>query len=311
MSTHLTLLIGTTLLSLAAESRCTEIAYRSVDIDGVSVFYREAGDRKAPAVLLLHGVPSSSRMYDALMRRLADRYYLVAPDYPGFGHSGAPSPAQFSYTFDHLATVVGKFTEAVSLHKYVLLMQDYGGPVGMRLATARPGAVTAMVFQNANVYAEGLGPVWEQRKAFWAERGAHEAKVQAAHLSLDVTRARHLGNDPDREAYDPDLWTDELAFLNRPGEAAIQSQLIYDYQTNLAAYPSWQAWLRQHALPTLVMWGRYDQAFTVPGALAFRRDLPDAEIHILDAGHFAMDTRLSEVEALTRSFLSRLPLSTR
>ena len=299
--------IGVALLSVAAEGRSADIAYRTVDVEGVSVFYREAGDPRAPTVLLLHGVPSSTRMYDGLMRRLADRYHLIAPDYPGFGHSGAPSPQQFTYTFDHLAAVIGKFTDALQLQRYVLFMQDYGAPVGLRLAIARPDAVVGMVFQNGNVYADGLGPVWEKRKAYWADRAAHEAEVQAGHLSLDMTRSRHLGSDPDHQAYDPDLWTDEVAFLNRPGGAAIQSQLIYDYQTNLASYSAWQGWLRQRALPTLVLWGRYDQAFTVPGAWAFRKDLPDAEIHILDAGHFAMDTRLGEVEALTRSFLSRLP----
>ena len=301
--------IGVALLSVPTEGRSADIAYRTVDVDGVSVFYREAGDPKTPTVLLLHGVPSSSRMYDGLMRQLADRYHLVAPDYPGFGHSGAPSPQQFNYTFDHLAAVIGKFTDALQLQRYVLFMQDYGAPVGMRLAIARPNAVAAMVFQNGNVYADGLGPMWEKRKAFWVDRAANEAAVQAGHLSLDATRSRHLGSDPNPEAYDPDLWTDEVAFLNRPGMAAIQSQLIYDYQTNLASYPAWQAWLRQHALPTLVLWGRYDPAFTVPGAWAFRKDIPDAEVHILDVGHFAMDTRLGEVEALTRSFLSRLPAS--
>ena len=246
-------------------------------------------------------------MYDALMRELGDRYHLVAPDYPGFGHSDAPPADRFPYSFDSLAEVMRRFTDAINLKRYVLFMQDYGAPVGMRLATARPDAVLAMVFQNGNVYTEGLGPVWERRKAFWSDRAAHEAEVQAGHLSLEVTRGRHIGDDPDPQKYNPDLWTDELAFLNRPGEAAIQSQLIFDYQTNLASYGAWQGWLRRHALPTLVIWGRYDQAFKVPGAMAFRKDLPDAEIHIVDAGHFAMDTRLDEIVAVTRSFLSRLP----
>ncbi|WP_431265973.1 alpha/beta fold hydrolase [Roseateles chitinivorans] len=279
------------------------VAYRSVTIDGVQIAYREAGDASRPAILLLHGVPSSSRMYDALMRRLGDRYHLIAPDYPGFGHSDAPSPAQFTYTFDHLAEVVGKFADAVKLDRYVLFMQDYGAPVGMRLAAARPGAIQGMVFQNGNVYEEGLGPLWAGRQAFWTDRAAHEQEVRTGHLALATTRARHVGTDPDVEAYDPDLWTDEHAYLNRPGQAEIQSELIFDYRINLARYPEWQRWLRAHQPPTLVVWGKYDTAFTVPGAQAFKRDLPQARVEILDGGHFVMDTRLDDVARLTDEYM--------
>lgn len=279
------------------------VHYRSMSIDGVQVAYREAGDASKPAILLLHGVPSSSRMYDALMRRLGDRYHLVAPDYPGFGHSDAPSLAQFTYTFDHLAEVVAGFTDAVKLDRYVLFMQDYGAPVGMRLATARPTAIQGMVFQNGNVYEDGLGPLWAKRQAFWTDRAAHEQEVRTGHLALATTRARHVGTDPEVDAYDPDLWTDEHAYLNRPGQAEIQSELIYDYRTNLASYPEWQQWLRAHQPPTLVVWGRYDTAFTVPGAQAFKRDLPQARVEILDGGHFVMDTRLDEVARLTDAYM--------
>jgi len=282
-----------------------QMAYRDVVVDGVKIAYREIGDRNAPAVLLLHGVPSSSRMYDALMRRLGDRFHLIAPDYPGFGNSDAPPPGQFSYTFDHYAQLMEHFTDTVGIKRYALFMQDYGAPVGMRLAMSRPDAVTAMIFQNGNVYTEGLGKMWETRKAYWENRSAHEAKLQAAHLSVELTRARHIGTDPDVSAYDPDLWQDEVAFLNRPGEAAIQMELIYDYRTNLAAYPAWQAWLRSHAPRTLVLWGKYDPAFIVEGAHAFKRDLPSAQIEILDAGHFAMDTRLEEVVDRSARFLTQ------
>jgi pimeloyl-ACP methyl ester carboxylesterase len=286
-----------------AQAEMTKMLYRQVMVDGVNISYREIGDVNAPAVLLLHGVPSSSRMYDGLMQQLGDRFHLIAPDYPGFGNSDAPSPDQFVYTFDHLATLIQHFTDAVGLKKYSLFMQDYGAPVGIRLAMARPEAVTSMVFQNGNVYAEGLGKMWESRKAYWADRNAYEARFQAAHLSLDVTRQRHIGSDPDVTAYNPDLWQDEVAFLNRPGEGAIQMALIYDYRTNIEAYPTWQKWLREHQLPTLVIWGRHDLAFTIAGAEAFKRDLPNAQIAILDGGHFVMDTRLDEVAALTRQFL--------
>jgi pimeloyl-ACP methyl ester carboxylesterase len=284
-------------------AHAASVSYHTVTVEGVKIAYREAGSKDKPTLLLLHGVPSSSRMYDGLMRKLGDRYHLVAPDYPGFGNSEAPTPANFAYTFDHLAEVVQKFTDALGMDHYVLFMQDYGAPVGMRVAMARPAAIQGTIFQNGNVYEDGLGPIWEKRKAFWTDRAAHEQEVRRAQLSVETTRARHIGNDPNVEAYDPDLWMDEYAYLNRPGEAEIQSDLIFDYQHNIASYPVWQKWLRAHRPPTLVVWGKYDPAFTVPGAEAFRRDLPDAKIVILDAGHFAMDTRLDEVAAATDEFM--------
>lgn len=289
-----------------AAASTARMSYRTVDVDDVKIAYREAGAKDKPTLLLLHGVPSSSRMYDGLMRTLADRYHLIAPDYPGFGNSDAPTPANFAYTFDRLAEVMKKFTDAVGIDQYVLFMQDYGAPVGMRLAMARPSAVLGTIFQNGNVYEDGLGPIWEKRKAFWTDRAANEQAVRQAHLSVETTRARHIGTDPHVEAYDPDLWMDEYAYLNRPGQAEIQSELIFDYQHNLEAYPAWQTWLREQQLPTLVVWGKHDLAFTVPGAEAFKRDLPNARIVILDAGHFAMDTRLDEVAEATRAFMQEM-----
>lgn len=284
-----------------------QITYRTIEIDGSKIAYREIGPHDKPAILLLHGVPSSSRMYDDLMRRLGNEYHLVAPDYPGFGNSEAPSPQDYTYTFDHLAETIIKLTDALKLDRYVLFMQDYGAPVGMRVATTRPQSVIGTIFQNGNVYEEGLGPMWEKRKAFWNNRGELQAEVVKQHQSLAVTRARHLGTDPDIEAYNPDLWMDEYAYLNRPGQDQIQSDLIFDYQNNIAAYPIWQSWLREHRPLTLVMWGKYDPAFTVAGADAFKKDLPEADIHILDAGHFAMDTKLDEVASFTRAYMARLP----
>jgi len=282
------------------------MAYRTVEIDGSKIAYREIGSHDKPTILLLHGVPSSSRMYDDLMKRLGNEYHLVAPDYPGFGNSDAPSPRDYAYTFDHLAEAIIKLTDTLKLDRYVLFMQDYGAPVGMRVATARPQSVIGTIFQNGNVYEEGLGPMWEKRKAFWNSRSELQAEVVKQHQSLAVTRARHLGTDPDIEAYNPDLWMDEYAYLNRPGQDQIQSDLIFDYQNNIAAYPKWQRWLREHKPSTLVVWGKYDPAFTVAGAEAFKRDLPEADIQILDAGHFAMDTKLDEVANSTRAFLVKL-----
>lgn len=295
-------------LALAATNAiaaATPIVYRTVTVDGQQIAYREAGSQNQPTLLLLHGVPSSSRMYDGLMRQLGRKYHLIAPDYPGFGNSSASDPEQFSYTFDHLAEVMQKFADTVGVQQYVLFMQDYGAPVGMRMALARPGAVQGLIFQNGNVYDEGLGAMWAKRKAFWADRAAHEKEVIEAQQSLAVTKMRHLGDDPDTEAYDPDLWMDEYAYLNRPGQGKIQAALIYDYQNNLASYPVWQRWLREHQLPTLVLWGKHDLAFTVPGAVAFRKDNPAAQIEILDGGHFVMDTRLSEVVTITDQFMHK------
>jgi len=282
------------------------LAYREVIVDGLRIVYREAGPAGAPTVLMLHGVPSSSRMYDGLCRRLRDRFHVVALDYPGFGNSDAPLPADFAYRFENLAEMVARFTDALGLHQYTLFMQDYGAPIGMRLALRRPAAVEALIFQNGNVYAEGLGPIWESRRAYWLDRSAHEAAVRTEHLALEVTRGRHIGSDPNIEAYDPDLWGDELAYLHRPGIADLQLELIYDYRSNIECYPAWQAWLRLHRPPTLVIWKRYDLAFTEAGARAFARDLPKADIHVIDAGHFAMDTQLEQVAHLTRGFLDRV-----
>jgi len=282
------------------------MVYGTVAIDGIRVAYREAGSPALPTILLLHGVPSWSRMYDGLMRRLGHAFHLVAMDYPGFGNSDAPSPAEFGYTFDRLADVAATFADALRLDRYVLFMQDYGAPVGMRLAEARPDAVIATIFQNGNVYEEGLGPIWARRRAYWTDRQSLEAEVVRMHLSVEATRGRHIGSDPDIAAYDPDLWMDEVAYLNRPGIGAIQAELIFDYQHNFPMYEGWQRWLRTHRLPALVLWGKYDQAFIEPGAHAFIRDLPEATITILDAGHFAMDTRLDAVVEAVSGFMSTL-----
>ncbi|HVJ51840.1 MAG TPA: alpha/beta hydrolase [Aliidongia sp.] len=279
--------------------------YHTVAIDGVKIFYREAGPQDAPTLLLLHGFPSSSRMFDTLIPLLADRYHIVAPDYPGFGQSDAPPPSAFAYTFDHLASVVDKFTETLGLRHYSLYLQDYGGPVGFRLAVAHPERVQAMIIQNAVAHEDGLGPLWEARRAYWRDRAGHEEKVISSFLSFETTKQRHVGTNPHPERYNPDTWTDERAALSRPGQTKIQADLFYDYQTNVASYPAWQAWMREHRPPMLVVWGKYDPSFAVEGADAYKRDVPDAEIHILDAGHFALDESVDQIAALMRAFLER------
>jgi pimeloyl-ACP methyl ester carboxylesterase len=287
----------------------TSTTFAHANVSGVNLFYREAGPKGAPIIILLHGYPSSSRMYDPLIPLLADRYHLIAPDYPGFGQSEAPPPSRYCYTFGHLAETMGVLLEQLNVERYVLFMQDYGGPVGMRMALDHPQRVQALIVQNANAYEEGLGPKWAAIARYWADPAAHPEQVDAF-TSLEGAKQRHLGNSPHPERYNPETWMEEFALLSRPGQREIQAALLYDYRTNVAAYPVWQAWLRQRTPPTLVMWGRYDPSFIVPGALAYARDVPGAEIHILDAGHFALDEQADEVAQLTRGFLaSRIRLS--
>ena len=255
------------------------IFYRTKQIDGLSIFYREAGPKDAPTILLLHGLPTSSRQFEPLFARLADRFHLVAPDYPGFGHSDWPEPKKFSYTFDHIAETMNHFTEALGLSRYTLYMHDYGGPVGFRMALAHPERVDALIVQDAAGHNEGLGANWKTRREFWKDRAAHEDALRTNLLSLATTRTRHVGSDPNVDRYDPDLWTDEFYFLNQPGQADIQSDLFYDYRTNVDAYPKWQAWMQKAQPRLLVIWGKYDlvvrsrRAGTLSQGLASRRSL--------------------------------------
>jgi pimeloyl-ACP methyl ester carboxylesterase len=279
------------------------IYYRTIEIDGLSIFYREAGPKDAPTLLLLHGFPSSSRMFEPLLTRLSASYHLVAPDYPGFGHSDWPDPKRFDYTFDHIASVIDDFTQAMRLSQYTLYMQDYGGPVGFRIVLAHPERVRGLIVQNAVAHNEGLGTIWATRRAFWADRSAHEDALRQNLLSFAATKSRHIGGDAKIELYDPDLWTDEYAFLNAPGQAQIQTDLFYDYRTNVAAYPIWQAWLQKTRPKLMVVWGKHDPSFDVGEPERFRKDVPDAEVHMLDAGHFALDTKADEIAALLREFM--------
>jgi len=265
------------------------ISYHTVEIQGLKIFYREAGPANAPTVLLLHGFPSSSRMWERLLPLLADKYHLIAPDYPGFGNSSAPSPSSFEYTFDNLARVMGELTTKLGITNYVLFMQDYGGPVGFRIA-----------------HEQGLSPLWEARRKYWADPAQELENLKANFTSFEATRQRHIGSSPHPDRYDPDTWTDEYAFLTRPGQADIQTTLFLDYRANVASYPLWQKWLRAVQPPTLVVWGKYDPYFTVAGATAYAGDVPKAEINILEAGHFALDEATDEIASLVRNFLERL-----
>jgi pimeloyl-ACP methyl ester carboxylesterase len=264
------------------------VAYRTVNIDGLEIFYREAGPKDAPTVLLLHGFPTSSHMFRNLIPALADEFHLVAPDYPGFGHSSAPPVDKFEYTFDKLADVVEKFTEKVGLKSYTLYVQDYGAPVGYRLAVKHPERVTGLVVQNGNAYEEGLdNDFWKPLKVYWKDRTEENAKPVRGFLGLDGTKWQYTHGVRNVEVISPDNWTIDQALLDRPGNKDIQLALFYDYRTNAPLYPTWQAYFRKHQPPTLIVWGKNDKIFPPEGAHSYKRDLKNVEFHLLDTGHFA------------------------
>jgi len=282
--------------------------YHRAQVDGVGVFYREAGPKDAPTIVLLHGFPSSSRGFDTLIPLLATRYHLIAPDFPGFGQSDAPPPSAYAYTFDQLAQTMDHLLEALGIDRYSLYIHDYGAPVGMRLILAHPERLRVLITQNGNVYQAGLGAKWSKIAQYWADPAAHPEVIDAF-LSPEATEQRHTLGTAHPERYNPDAWTDEIMHLSKPGQREIQAALLYDYRTNVAAYPAWQAWLRQHRPPTLVAWGANDPSFIAAGATAFRADLPDAEIHLLDAGHFPLDEKTDETAALILTFMAKHPPS--
>jgi len=286
------------------ESTSATTTYHRSAVHGVSVFYREAGPREATTIVLLHGFPSSSREFDTLIPLLATRYHVVAPDFPGFGQSDAPPPSSYVYTFNHLAETTSDLMDQLKINKCVFFLHDYGGPIGFRIMLAHPKRVQALIIQNANVYQEGLGAKWAGIAQYWSDPKGHR-EVFDTFVSFAATEQRHTLGTSHLERYNPDTWTDEYAHLSKPGQREIQADLLYDYRTNVASYPAWQTWLHKYAPPTLVLWGRNDPSFIAPGGEAFRRDLPDAEIHLLDAGHFALDEKNDEIAGLILEFLAK------
>ena len=278
--------------------------YRTIQIDGLSIFYREAGPKDAPTILLLHGLPSSSRMFEPLFARLSDRYHLVAPDYPGFGHSDWPDPKKFAYTFDHIAEIMNHFTEALGLSRYTLYMQDYGGPVGFRMALAHPGA-------RRSSHRSRRGRAQRRPWARIGKRGASSGKIapptktRFAQISCRCRRRGRAMSGTIRtwNAMIRISGPTNFTFLNQPGQAQIQSDLFYDYRTNVDAYPKWQAWMHEKQPRLLVIWGKYDLSFDPGEPERYRKDVPNAEVHVLDAGHFALDTAADEIAALVREFV--------
>ena len=275
-------------------------------VGDVDVFYRAAGPEDAPTILLLHGFPSASHMFRDLIPLLADRFRLIAPDLPGFGQTKAPERGQFDYTFDRLADVVEGFTDALSLDRYALYVFDYGAPVGLRLAMRHPERVQAIISQNGNAYLDGLSDEWGPWQAYWREPSQANREAVRPALSADTIRNWQYGTGADPARLSPDGYELDIAYMARPGAEEIQLDLIGDYKNNVALYPDFQAYFREHQPPLLAVWGRHDPAFIPPGAKAFRRDLPKAEIHLLDAGHFALETHASEIAALIGEFLDRI-----
>ncbi len=289
----------------AGTAASESVTYKTADIDGLGIFYREAGPPSAPTVLLLHGFPSSSHMFRDLIPKLAGKYHVVAPDYPGYGFSDAPPIDRFAYSFERLAEVIERFTEELGLTRYSLYMQDFGGPVGFRLATRHPDRVEALIIQNAVAHAEGLSEGFDPARAFWKNRNPETEKPMRALLSIEMTRFQYLHGAGRPDRISPDSWTLDQALLDRPGNGEIQLAMLYDYRNNPPRYPDWQAYLRERRPPTLIVWGANDPFFTVAGANAYKRDVPDAELHVFDGGHFLLEEYSAEVAALITDFLGR------
>jgi pimeloyl-ACP methyl ester carboxylesterase len=274
-------------------------------VEGINVFYREAGATNSPILLLLHGFPSSSFYFRNLMPLLGQNYHVIAPDYPGFGYSDTPAVDKYVYTFEHLGDVTEKFLEAKGITNCFIYMQDYGGPVGMRVAVNHPEWIAGLIFQNANVYQEGLMERFFLKKALWEKRtGATEAPV-LRNMELDSVKYQYVHGARHPEQMSPDAWTMDLALLERPGNKAIQLELQADYGTNLTKYPEWQEYLRRRQPPTLAVWGKNDPIFGSKGAEAFVRDVPNAEVHLLDTGHFALEEEVGAIAEYLQNFMEQ------
>ena len=263
--------------------------YRTIAIDGLDIFYREAGSRSNPTILLLHGFPTSSHMFRNLISALADRFHLVALDYPGYGNSSMPTVDEFDYTFDRLAQIVEKFITAINLKKYSLYVMDYGAPIGYRIAAKYPERVESLIVQNGNAYEEGLREFWEPIKAYWQERSPENADKLRPFFTLETTKWQYTNGVRNPEAISPDTWNMDQHFLDRPGNVEIQLALFYSYGTNPPLYPQWQEYFRKYQPPTLIVWGKNDYIFPAEGAYPYQRDLKDVEFHLLDTGHFALE----------------------
>ncbi len=279
--------------------------YRYAPVDGNKIFYRQAGSKTSPTILLLHGFPTSSHMFRNLIPTLAGRYHVIAPDLLGFGFSDAPDPKRFRYTFENLARVIDKFTETLGLERYAIYVFDYGAPVGLRLALAHPERITAIISQNGNAYVEGLSQGWNPIQKYWKEPTAENRAALREFLKPEATKSQYLYGVPDATQVAPESYELDSALLARPGNDEIQLDLFLDYASNVALYPKFQEYFRAHRPPLLAVWGKSDPFFLPPGAEAFKRDNPSAEVRFYDAGHFALETHAEEIAGAIRDFLGR------
>lgn len=284
----------------------TEPALRRIAVGDVTFFYRQAGAPERPTVLLLHGFPTSSHMFRNLIPLLADQFHIVAPDLPGFGFTMVPERGKFDYSFDNLAEVVQAFTDAIGLDRYAIYVFDYGAPVGFRLALARPERVTAIISQNGNAYEEGLSGAWAPLQAYWRDPTPANREALRALLTLETTRWQYVHGTPDEDQVAPEAYWLDYALMSRPGNDEIQLDLFRDYASNVALYPRFQEYFARHRPPLLAIWGRHDPFFLPAGAEAFRRDNPNADVHLLDTGHFALETHAVEIADRIRGFLGHV-----
>ena len=279
--------------------------HQHATVDGLQIFYREAGPTNAPTILLLHGFPTSSHMFRSLIPALADRYHVVAPDLPGFGFSDAPDRKQFRYTFEHLAKIIARFTEVVGLDRFAIYVFDYGAPVGLRIALAHPDRITAIISQNGNAYEEGLSRGWNPIQKYWQEPTPANRAALRDFLTPEATKSQYMYGVQDPVLVAPESYTLDSALLARPGNDEIQLDLFLDYASNVALYPQFQQYFRTQRPPLLAVWGNSDPFFLPPGAEAFKRDIPSAEVRFFEAGHFALETHAQEIAAAIRDFLRR------
>lgn len=292
-------------VAATATAATPAVHYRTVKVDGLDIFYREAGPKDAPVILLLHGFPTSSQMFRNLIPALADKYRVLAPDYPGFGNSSSPAVTEFDYSFDNLARVVDKFTKAVGAEKFVMYVQDYGAPIGYRIASTQPERIKGLIVQNGNAYEEGLGEFWTPFRAYWKEQNADTRAALAKFLELGATQWQWTHGTRDESLISPDTWTLDQAGLDRPGNKEIQLQLFLSYGTNLALYPKWQNYFRTAQPPTLIVWGKNDFIFPAAGAEPYKRDLKNLDFNLLDTGHFALEEMGPAIAQKIKSFMAK------
>jgi pimeloyl-ACP methyl ester carboxylesterase len=284
-----------------------QVFYHTTPIDGIEIFYREAGLKDKPAIVLLHGFPSSSHMFRNLILELAQNYHVIAPDYPGFGHSGQPNHKQYAYTFDKFAELVDKLLVTLGVDHYAIYVFDYGAPVGFRLFMKHPNKITAIISQNGNAYEEGLGKFWDSLRTYWKTSAEKEREAIRWLTTMKATRWQYENGvrKEDLAKLSPDGWQYDQSLMDRPGNSDIQLDIFYDYRTNLPLYPKWQEAFCKYKPALLAVWGKNDEIFVSPGAEAYRRDLPNAEVHLLDTGHFALETHGREIAELIIDFLNR------